>query len=268
MNHAHEGMLQAYLDGEVSGAARQEIAEHVDACASCAADLDALRGLSARFSAALAAIDRPIAVEPALREARARTTAVRRIQPHVARSAAGRGPGVRRNFVRAAVLTLLLAGGASAAIPGTPVRQWLSGAWDRVATFFGGERPEPVVEVREQPLAAEETGLTIAPYQGRVTILLTGADPAATIHVVLVDQPTASVVATSPGARFGTARGRIEVAEIGQRDLIVRIPVTLPAAVVELNGRLVASKTGAALVAHAPPLRMSQTELVFGPGPD
>jgi hypothetical protein len=264
MNHAHEGMLQAYLDGEVSGAARQEIAEHLAACATCASDLDALRALGVRVGAALSVIDRPMAVAPA----RARIAEERRRQSRVERRSARRRDDVRRSFVRAAILTLLLAGGASAAIPGTPVRQWLSGAWERVATFFAGERAEPVVVVPEEPLAAEESGLRIAPYQGRVTVSLTGADPAATIHVVLVDQPTASVVATSPGARFGTARGRIEVGEIGQRDLIVRIPASVPAAVVELNGRLVASKTGAALVAHAPPLRMSQTELVFGPRPE
>ncbi|MBD3220750.1 hypothetical protein GF314_05870 [bacterium] len=39
------GRLQAYLDGEVTGAERETIDRHLDRCESCRAELSALRGL-------------------------------------------------------------------------------------------------------------------------------------------------------------------------------------------------------------------------------
>jgi hypothetical protein len=257
MSHATEGMLQAYLDEEVTGAARHGIAEHLGACAACAAELDALRVLNARAATALAALDRPVAVEPALRTYRASRTTV----------AAGRRRvrWWRGSLARAAMLVLVVTGLASAAIPGLPVRQWLANAWDRVATFFVGDR-EPIA--LEPPIveAQLESGVAILPHLGRIQVARNGVASEATIRIELVDGPRAAVTGAAPGAHFSTARGWIEGTSLGAGEIVVELPVAARTAIVEVNGVLVATKEGDGLVAHAPTFHMTQTELRLRPG--
>jgi hypothetical protein len=258
MNHATEGMLQAFLDEEVAGADRREIADHLGACSACAAEYETMRAAAVRVSALLAALDRPVAVQSAL-------AAVR--QHGAAAPATPRQLGRRRwrgALTRAALFIVASATVVSATVPGSPVRQWLVSAWDRVATFFVGER-DPMAVDAPPAVVVEEAGAWVTPYQGRVRVVLDDALPEATIRIQLVDRQRAGVMAAEVGARFSTGTGRVEAAEIGARDVVVELPIGAQSAVVEVNGRVVASKDGEALVAHVPMLSMTQYELVLRP---
>jgi hypothetical protein len=256
MNHATEGMLQAYLDGEADGEARREIADHLGACAACAAELETLRAAGVLVGSVLANLDRRVAVQPALDAVRQQSVAQPARQQTVRRWRAG--------FGRAALFILASASIVSATVPGSPVRQWLSSAWDRVATFFAAER-QPQLAEEPLPAMVDEAGAWVAPYQGRVRVVLTGALPEATIRIQLVDRSRAGVLAEEAGARFSTASGRIEAAELGAGEVLVELPAGAQSAVVEVNGRIVASKDGDALVAHVPTVSMAQRELILRP---
>jgi len=69
--------LERYLDGEVGGAERREVEEHLAACADCAAALEELRREAAQWSRALRRRTAPAAVQEAVM-ARVRQQAARR----------------------------------------------------------------------------------------------------------------------------------------------------------------------------------------------
>ncbi|HSJ05612.1 MAG TPA: zf-HC2 domain-containing protein, partial [Longimicrobiales bacterium] len=105
MTHATEGMLIAYVDGEMEGPAAAELRDHLAACDVCAGELRALEGLSARAHRLLAAMD----VAPPMLRARAAIGAARPV-----RSRRGLGRLGLGGLARAAVLVLVLAGVAAA----------------------------------------------------------------------------------------------------------------------------------------------------------
>lgn len=257
MNHATEGLLQAYLDGEVTEAARHEIAEHLGACSACVAELEALQAAGARLSAVLAVLDRPLAVQPALRALRRQSTVAGRTRRQRSRHG-------RAGLARAALFIVASAGVLSATVPGSPVRQWLSSAWERVTTFFVGERPPVFVD---EPTVAplDEAGAFVAPYQGHVRVVLADALPEATIRIRLVERTRAGVLAAEPGAHFSSGSGWLEAAALGAREVVVELPRGAATAAVEVNGRVVATKDGDVLVAHVPTVSMTQMELVLHP---
>jgi anti-sigma factor RsiW len=59
MNHATDGLLLAYHDGEIDGPAEAELRDHLAGCAQCTQELDELRYASGQFGAAMALMDVP-----------------------------------------------------------------------------------------------------------------------------------------------------------------------------------------------------------------
>lgn len=112
MSHLDEGQLQAFLDDQLSGRDRAAAAEHLMACAACRAIHEELRRSQAVFSSTIPLLDgvEPVAV------------------PRVSRRRAFRLPVA---FARAAALVLFLAATAAAAVPGSPVREWVAQMLDR-----------------------------------------------------------------------------------------------------------------------------------------
>lgn len=241
MVHLSDDRLLAYLDGELDAGERGRVAGHLAECPRCAEELEALRSASASFSRALTLLDVPAPV------AAAESAVRRRI----------RGPRVsimRGALLRAAVLVLGFAAMASAALPDSPVRGWLAEAWDQAVSVFGDRRQVPVVMppvVEDEP---DQAGISILPEGGRVHILVKGLAPSARMRVRLIDGSRLSVNAlgAAADARFLTSRGRIEVLGGGPGELVIEVPRTVGAAVVEVDGRVYVEKEGDTLHARVP----------------
>ncbi|HEX9107216.1 MAG TPA: zf-HC2 domain-containing protein, partial [Longimicrobiales bacterium] len=229
MIHLSEGELQAFLDGQLAADERARVADHLADCAACQAELRQLKAAAVLFTRALAHTD----LAPDL--AGARSLTLRRGRPApVIRLLGAQSPRarvVRRTFLRAAVLVLLVAGAASAAIPGSAVRRLLVNIWHQTTRLFGA-RPAapPPARVRFTPAPAPApvppAGVSVLPDEGQVRILVHDAAPGLRVHVRVLDTDRASVEAQGAAstARFRTGPGRIEVNGARSGDLQLGIP--------------------------------------------
>lgn len=189
MMHLDDGVLIAFADNALAPPERAETAEHVLACRECRKRLDELNDASETLASALALLDAPHDAERARRALESRL-------------AGQRTSWNARSFVRAAGLILVLAAGASAAVPGSPVRTWIRA----VIT------PEPVLEAPARTLDTT-SAVSIAPVNGRIEIAVLDPDAGTTLRVRSVDEEQATVTVPQPAAppRFRTSPGRIEV---------------------------------------------------------
>ncbi|WP_420128163.1 anti-sigma factor family protein [Longimicrobium sp.] len=257
MTHLGEGSLQELLDGEMPPGARAEAEAHLASCPACAGELAELRGLTARASALLGLVE----AAPPVLAAQARFARHRR--------GGGAMSEARRALPRAAALVLLLAGAAAAAaIPGSPAREWVRG----LGVSQREEQPAPPQAAPEAPAPAvvevAPKAVSINPSEGRIRIAVTASSPELRVRARLVPGAKAEVTATGAAstARFRTGPGRIEVMGAGPGELVITLPADADAAFVEVNGRVLAAKQGAALRSLAPRVAGSATEPVFRAG--
>lgn len=235
MTHIEEGILQGYLDDEVTGSARAEIDSHLESCATCTAELDRMRKASQLFASALRGAD----VTPPMLGAQAHLVRARRTAIAVPSATP------RRAFARAAMFIVGLAAVASAAVPGSPVRGWISNALARAglldqpqsAAAPAGTEEAPAVE-RSGP---ESAGFFIEPADGRLRVVLTNVKPETQVTVQLTDAARAHVEANGAAARarFRTGPGRLEVVGIESGSIVVQIPRAIQDAIVEQDGRTI-----------------------------
>lgn len=216
MTHVDDGVLLAYMDEELSPVVRSETAEHLLACPRCHERLDELAAVDHLLEEGLAVTDRPAPAEQAYARFRRATAGERKR----GRTVAG------ATFVKAAGLVLLLAAGASAAAPGSPVRNWIR------ATLVSRER----AAASSNP-AARMSGVSILPVNGRVDIAVSGAVPGTRLRVRTVNGPRATV--TVPESRrlpeFRTSPGRIDV--VGAADeVLIDVPSSATEVHVTVNG--------------------------------
>ena len=256
MTHLGEGTLQALLDGELGPGPQAEADAHLARCGECAGLLVELRGMNSRASALLGLVD---AMPPVLA---AQAAFARR------RRGTGALAHARRALPRAAVLVLAVAGAAAAAVPGSPVREWV----ERAVVQPREEEPAapaPAPAVRA-PVAVEPApkAVSILPEEGRVRVAVTGSSAELRVRARLSDAPHAQVTATGAAvsARFRTGPGSIEVVGAGPGELVVELPAGARAAFVEVNGRVLAAKEGEALRSLAPRVAGSASEPVFRAG--
>ncbi|MHB1169462.1 MAG: anti-sigma factor family protein [Longimicrobiales bacterium] len=277
MNHLSEQQLQAWLDGEVEGAAARSLSAHLETCAACRSTLAEMRATAARVTNALAWLDRPASTAAAVHagaaalEAEAATevvganddVTVRRIDAH-----RPWGRPARVGFMKAAMLALLVSGAAAAAIPGSPVQRWLVGAWDRITAPDPVVVEEPVVTPvaePETPAAAPElASISIEPVDGRLNVLLEGAARVQSIRVVLVDAPDATVETDASAAtRFSTGPSRIEATGLGSGAVHVLLPRNLVHATVVVDGHVLLEKEGGTLHTPGTVVERSENVIVF-----
>jgi hypothetical protein len=261
MTHATDGLLLAYVDGEIDGSARAELSEHLAICAACADELRELERLSAQAHGALAVLDAPA---PVLR-AQAKLAAARRTSASGVRSRLRLGAA---GLARAAMLLLALAGVAAAAIPGSPVRRALETTFARVAQLFNGSpAAEPVIVTEAEPGVplTETTSAAIMPADGRVRIMLHPATGAVDVEVRLVDAARARVETetAAPEVRLRSASGRIEVIGLTMGRVQIDIPRHVSSATVEVGGRVYVYKAGERLQLTGPAGDQSGVEVGF-----
>jgi hypothetical protein len=233
MTHVEEGVLQAYLDAEVTAGARADIDRHLHSCSTCSAELERMRGAAQLFSTVLRDSDVLVPMLPA----QARFAAARRLERVLPT------PKPRRAFARAAMFVVGLGAVASAAVPGSPVRGWINEALIRAGLLDAPQAvdvppiPEPVPPVQDD--AAESTTLAIDAVDGRVRIVLKNVSDEAAVTVREVDGDRALVAATGAAARarFRTGAGLLEVDGIEGGSVVVEIPRGLADAVVWRDGQ-------------------------------
>lgn len=259
MTHAAEGTLLAFLDGELGGEERADLVRHLGACGACASSLEELRRAAEGLSAALGWLDRPAPVAAAydrVRHAR-RDAPVLELRPQ---SLTGAG---RRSLLKAAMLVLGLAAGASAAIPGSPVREWLVATWREIT----GDEPMPA-ELAEPvaPAAAERVaGFSVLPLDGAVRVRVSRPAPNAVVRVRLVDSDRAAVYALgeATSAHFETGPGYISVSGGGAGEIRIDLPQHVRDARVELDGRPLMTLDAGRVRLHQSAADSSATELLF-----
>lgn len=236
MTHVEQGKLQAYLDGEVGAAASADIENHLSICAACAAELTQLKSAAQLFAAALRGIDVPA---PA-RQAPA---------PQVF-ALPGRARRPAMAFARAAMLILGVAALASATIPGSPVRDWLTNALRGIGILQEPAVKPAAVEQQAAPATAPapvpEASLSLDPAGGNVLVVIKTSGAIAGVHVKLVDGPKALVRASgaAAGARFRTGPGRIEITGVTGGEVNVDIPKSALGARVEVDGKVIFQNRG------------------------
>ena len=239
MTHVEEGVLQAYLDAEVSAGARVDIDKHLQSCTACTAELHRMRTASQLFANALRDAD----VMAPMLPAQARIVAARKLERPTTSLPA---PRPRRALARAAMFIVGLAAVASAAVPGSPVRAWISSALTRAGLLDepqSAAAPEVPAEAPAVPRSGPDaTSFFIDAVDNRVQIVLTDIGSDVTVRVEQSDGTRASVE-TSEAARFSRTSGRFEVIGVKSGAITVRIPRGLDA-VVEQDGKTIFPTNG------------------------
>ncbi len=194
MSHLDEATLVALRDGEAHDG-RSVAERHLESCPECREALAAAHARRDLIAGALASLDEPF--DPA---------AARRIVRARARAAGAESPRFAQRVLRraAAVTLLLAAAGGAYAMPGSPVRSWLSGSGDTRPT-----RPPSTPQGRPTVTSEVETGVHLDVEGGPLRVVLRGVEAGTEIYVRLVAGTTASVTAPR-GTRFTTSDGRIE----------------------------------------------------------
>lgn len=258
MTHATDGLLQAYLDGEIDSQATAALSDHLAGCASCTAELNALRrvGVSAHEAIGL------LTVTPPMLRARAALGSERRTASHRFANIGARG------LAKAAMLLLALAGAGAAAIPGSPVRRVLESTIARVAQFLGAEEQQVAdrpFDVPAETAAVMVTDAAVLPANGRVRVVLHTPAAGVDVTVRLVDAARAKVetAVEQPGVRYRTGAGRIEVAGLSAGAVTIDIPETVPSATIEIDGQVHTYKQGGVLHLSGPAGTDRGTEVRF-----
>lgn len=236
MTHVEQGELLAYLDNEVTASSRAAIETHLHGCTVCAAELSELRSAAALFTRLARASD----TEAPIAKARSAVTAART-------DAARRRFALSRSaLAKAAVFTIGFAALASAAIPGSPLRKWISNALNRaeptpaIQTAPAPTVPAPAPSPSPAPSASDEAALSIQPVDGRVRIILSDVGQSASVRVRLVDSDRAVVQASGAAAhgRFRTGPGRIELVGVPDGVVTIDLPRNVKDMRVEVDGKV------------------------------
>jgi hypothetical protein len=246
--------LRAFADGEEpDGARARRTAAHLADCAACRARVTELRERREQLRAATTLAPPAGAWERILARREAGEELILPSGP--VPIAVPEAPAADRRgslFRRAAVLLVGVAGIASATVPGSPVRAWLS-------SVFGGGAAEapaaaapsdsalaapdsapPAAPAASASAPAPEAGIAVLPAAGEVRVVVTDADPALRIRVRLTDAGRAEVRGrgAAAGAGFASGRGRITVtgADAGG-ELEVLLPRAARRASLTVDGR-------------------------------
>ncbi|MFC1659834.1 anti-sigma factor family protein [Gemmatimonadota bacterium] len=249
--HPDDGLIQAFLDHELDQSGQEQVAAHLEECGACRRNADELQDLLAAATRGLAPLDAEPPTELAMASLAGRLG-------DSARARLLRAP----SLARAAGIALLLMGGAVSALPGSPVRRWISSGWDRLSG--GGavalEETDPSATNRERSPDVE-AGAGIGVAGGEVELRILDLPARAEVRVLLVDGDMAGIYGPE-GTHFRTEAGRLEaVAPLG--GLRVEVPRSAARASVFVNGELYFLKTGDRLEILGPVQDSAAAEIRF-----
>ena len=256
MGHLDEGLIRAFKDGEMREES-EELEAHLATCPQCARVAREQDEALATVSGALSLLDS----SPPMERARARILRLEREQRN-------RWRQLRRNLPRAASFAVLLSAGAAAALPGSPVRQWVLQEW--VAIF--GDEPvttlSPPEAVDALPSGAEDpelVGATLPMTGGGVELRIEELVEGAEIRVLLVEGDRVGIFA-GEGTRFRTEAGLLE-ARGAPGGITVEIPRDAPMVEILVNGVVFLRKRAGEMEIPGPVKSRTPSEIRFGPPP-
>lgn len=262
--HPSEARLVAYLDGELGRDERAVLSRHLMECAGCARALGELRRSSEAFSDAVAGLRPPSTrlTADGLRRRAAGGDADRSADEEQARF--GWSTAAR---IAASVAVLL---GAAAALPGSPVREWLGQSVQQIqAVLDGGEEAPESGEIEAPPApdraeVTDRSGVAVSASSGSILITLSEVPADTEIRVRLVGGPRAGV--WNAGGQYNTAPGRIEVTAPSSDALLVEIPGLVERVRLVVNGELAAGARDGELEVTVPGAEARDDEFTFRPG--
>ena len=271
--HPDEGLLQALLDDEVEEGRRGALRRHLEGCEACRRELESLRYRSETLSEALSLLDR----DPPMEDAWATVRTRRRSPSFPNRGEVGvlgmdrkrergrrRGSGIPTG-ARVAAAVVLLLGGAAAALPGSPVREWVEESWVRwrgeAASGEGAEGVSPG-EGRQAPGGErDEVGAGVALVDGRVEVTVQDLPSEAQVNVLLVEGTRAAIFGPQ-GTRFRTEAGRIQA--VGPRgDVRIELPRSAARARLVVNGQTYLTMTDGRVEITGPVERRGEAGIWF-----
>lgn len=225
MKHLEEGAILAIRDGmPVSSQARG----HAEECSTCEGALALASQRASLVGSALGTLDTPVDVDGAKARVRARLDARRAAERPRRRAYLPLG--------RAAAL-LLVAGGAAWAMPGSPVRDWVSSTDSDAAVDSA-----PLEAVPAQ--AVEGGGIEVdMPAEG-IVVSLSSVDGDSDVRLEWVDRPVARISAAA-GSTYAFAEGRAE-ADVAPGPVVVEIDRAATSVTIEINGQVVFAGTASA----------------------
>jgi anti-sigma factor RsiW len=236
MIHIDDGVLRAFLDGELPSSDAQGVHAHIDGCAACRARRDELDRAAAVVSGALALLGAAVPAPDAWR----RVDASLRPAPRATKP---------MPWARAAAIVLLMGGGLTAAlVPGSPVRSLWSPAAPAVETPSAATVSS----------AMDEAGI-------RSTVTSTSAEIAlrapSGVEIEIVRGGERTGVFGPPDASFRLEGERL-VAESEAGPLRVELPQAVLDARVSVNGVDVVELRGGELTTAPPSLEAGERTLV------
>jgi len=231
MNHTDSGALIAWLDGELPVAVRDEMGAHLAECDSCRNELADVRDLAREFGDAMGLLNGRI---PLL-------SARLAVEQRADRSRFNRSERlIASGLAKAAAITLLVAGAAAAAIPGSPVRQWVT---EVVARMVGSrtEAPAPVaVPTVVEPQVQEARGPAVTvPSGGTIRVSIHALPASASLTVKVVDREGVflrALGADDPVRFVPRSDASVEVFDV-RTGLVIELPRSLTSASIDVDGR-------------------------------
>jgi hypothetical protein len=172
-----------------------------------------------------------------------------------------------RQFLRAAIFVIAIAGVVSAAIPGSPIRQWIEGI---LAGQPEPAAPEAVVQppttpVQEPPQApaAGQAIFVNVEDGGRIFFSLVSPSPDIIVRIRLVDSDSASADYAEV-VRSSRASDRITLRGLGAGEVVLSVPRKAAVAGVAVDGQTWWSKTGSEIQETGPnPSHPAEGEVIF-----
>lgn len=256
MMHLDEGQILSLRD-DATAVATLAVA-HLQECAACRDALEDTRRRSASVAAVLGSLD-----EASWNLDQARERVRQRVAAESARVADAPSLTSRRahrtawSASKAAGLLLVTAAGLSA-LPGSPVRRWIT---ERVTPAADVVAPAAETAPAAALRATEEAGVRISVDGGPLTVVLRDAAPGTEIRVRWIPGREAAVFAPA-GSRFTSGQGRMEAGDLSG---VVRLE--LPRSVVpvslEVNGRIVLRNSTAGLEVAGPVVEQTDAGITY-----
>lgn len=256
-------LLKAASNGD--GAGRERLRSHLGHCTRCQRAVAEIRTLREATRAATN-VGRPEGVwEQIIARRQAGEEVILPVPSATAvRSAASRSAWRRPlEGVRAAALVASLAGVAFAAVPGSPLREWLE-----EHLFMDSPAHEHGSSPDGAPASAPVSGLSVHPVGGRVRIELSSPHPDLSLRVQLVGTGAVEVTATggAASAQFNSGAGRLRISDAGAGPLAVDIPPELRSVMIVVDGTTYLEKIGDEIRVRAPHADTSGTTFVLRMG--
>lgn len=244
MTHLEEATVVALRDREEASEAERR---HLETCAPCSDAVSEAERRALLITEALASLDDPVVD---LEDARASIRA--RLDRASERTLRAGGWWMPAHLGRAAAV-LLVAAGAVSALPGSPVRQWITGDDTSPAA-------DPAIRVAPEQ-EAQSAGVTVPVANAGIRVLVSSLGPLDRLEVVWVEGGSARVDAP-PGSRFSYAEGRVEALVAGG-PVRIELPRSGASVSLEVDGVPYLTRTGDAVEVTGPVGERTDARILF-----